>query len=494
VADDAHDPGDASSSPAHDVGDRGSAPGTPVAAGRSGGQVSIGAGERIFVANVGGAGMSAVATLFAERGHPVSGHDPAPTTPFVEPLRRVGVDVHTADDRPGLPGDVAAVVVSTATPADAPEVVAAGERGIPVLHRSDALAVLCTDRTTISVAGTHGKTTTSAMLATILVGVGRAPGWVVGAPIPGLGRSSTWGDGGPLVVEADESDGTFLALPTTVAIVTNVEPDHLEHWGGFEPLVAGFRRFLAAAEHRVVCADDPQAAALAAEIGATTYGTAAGADYRLEDVASGRHQLSFRLVHGDETVAKVELAVPGLHNARNAAAAIVAAALVGVPVVDAAEALAGFAGVARRFERRGEWRGVTFVDSYDHLPGEVAAVLKAARDGGWKRVVCVFQPHRYSRTESLWRGFADAFVDADLLAVTDVYAAGEIPRPGVSGKLIVDAVLEAHPWRSVAWLPRLDDVEAWLRATLRPGDLCVTLGAGDLTSLPSRFTAPEAAP
>jgi len=460
-----------------------------------GSDVTIGEGERIFVANVGGAGMSAVATLFAERGQPVSGHDPAPTTPFVEPLRRVGVDVHTGDDRPDLADDVAAVVVSTATPDDAPEVVAARERGLPVLHRSDALAVLCADRTTISVAGTHGKTTTSAMLATVLVGTAAgpadAPGWVVGAPIPGLGRSSTWGGGGPLVVEADESDGTFLALPTSVAIVTNLEPDHLEHWGGFEPLVAGFRRFLSAAEHRVVCVDDPGAAALAAELGATTYGTAAGADYRLEDVVSGRHQLSFRLVHHDETVAKVELAVPGLHNARNAVAAIVAAVEVGVPVADAAAALAGFAGVARRFERRGEWRGVTFVDSYDHLPGEVAAVLRAAADGGWDRVVCVFQPHRYSRTESLWRDFADAFVDADLVALTDVYAAGEAPRPGVSGKLIVDAVLDAHPWRQVAWLPRLDDVEAWLRAVLRPGDLCITLGAGDLTTLPARFTDPE---
>jgi UDP-N-acetylmuramate--alanine ligase len=474
--------GDETHDETHDAADA-SAPPAPIAA-----------GGRIFVTNVGGAGMSAVATLFAERGQPVSGHDPAPTTPFVEPLRRLGVDVHTADDRPALPDDVAAVVVSTATPDDAPEVAAARERGIPVLHRSDALALLCADRTTISVAGTHGKTTTSAMLATILVGAGRAPGWVVGAPIPGLGRSSTWGDGGPLVVEADESDGTFLALPTTVAVVTNVEPDHLEHWGGFEALVAGFRRFLDRAPHRVVCADDPGAAAVAAELGATTYGTAADADYRLDDVVGGRQQLSFRLVHADETVAKVELAVPGLHNARNAAAAIVAAAKVGVPVADAAEALAGFTGVARRFENRGEWRGVTFVDSYDHLPGEVAAVLKAAREGGWKRVVCVFQPHRYSRTESLWPTFADAFVDADLVAITDVYAAGEAPRPGISGKLVVDAVLDAHPWRRVAWLPRLDDVETWLRATLRPGDLCITLGAGDLTTLPSRFTNPGAAP
>jgi UDP-N-acetylmuramate--alanine ligase len=449
---------------------------------------ALAGGERVFVTNVGGAGMSAVATLFAERGHPVAGHDPAATTPFVAPLQALGVDVHTGDDHPALADDVAAVIVSTATPDDAPEVVAARERDIPVLHRKAALAVLCAERTTISVAGTHGKTTTSAMLATILVGTGRAPGWVVGAPIPGLGRSATWGGDGPLVVEADESDGTFLALPTTVAIVTNVEPDHLEHWGGFDPLVGAFRRFLTASEHMVVCADDEIAARLAAETGAVTYGTAANADYRLEDVTSGRDKVTFLLVHDDQTVAKVELNVPGIHNARNATAAIVAAVATGVPVADAARALSGFVGVARRFEHRGQWNGVDFIDSYDHLPSEVAAVLRTAAGGGWNRVVCVFQPHRYSRTASLWATFADAFVDADVVAITDIYAAGEKPRAGVTGKLIVDAVLEAHPWRHLAYLPGLDDVELWLRSTLRPGDVCVTLGAGDLTTLPSRFT------
>jgi UDP-N-acetylmuramate-alanine ligase len=211
----------------------------------------------------------------------------------------------------------------------------------------------------------------------VLAGTGRRPGWVVGAAIPQLGRSAAWGGDGPLVVEADESDGTFLALRAGCAVVTNVEPDHLENWGGEAALRDGFRRF----------------------------------------------------------------------------------------------------------ELRGEADGVTVVDSYDHLPTEVAAALAAAAWGPWRRVVAVFQPHRYSRTAALWRDFAHAFRDADLLAITDVYPAGEAPRPGVSGKLVVDAVLDAHPWAHVAWLPGLDDVLAWLRSVLRPGDLCLTLGAGDLTSL-----------
>jgi UDP-N-acetylmuramate--alanine ligase len=482
--------------------------------------------HHVFVTNIGGAGMSAVATLLAERGHTVSGHDPAETTPFVEPLRALGVTVHTGPEHPGLGDDVAAVVTSTATPGDAPEVVEARDRGLVVVHRKAALAALCGGRDSVAVAGTHGKTTTSAMLATILAGAAeaddgtaRGPGWVVGAPIPGLGRSATWGGDGPLVIEADESDGTFLALPATVALVTNVEPDHLEHYGDFDGLVDAFRQFLAAAPHQVVCADDPVAAELAREVGATTYGTDPSADYRIEGLTPSRDSVSFQLVRRDADAepaegcphglsspvwcercatsgagTAVEIGVPGEHNARNAAAALVAAHVLGVPLDVGATALKGFAGVARRFEHRGEYHGATLVDSYDHLPGEVAAVLRAARQGGWRRVVCVFQPHRYSRTQSLWRQFADAFEDADLLAITDVYAAGEAPRPGVTGKLIVEAVLDAHPWRHVAYLPRLDDVVTWLRTTLRPGDICLTLGAGDLTTVPSRLVESTGGP
>jgi UDP-N-acetylmuramate--alanine ligase len=447
--------------------------------------------RRLHVTNVGGAGMSAVATLLAESGHRVSGHDPADSTPFLDLLAGLGVTVTTGPDRPPLDPEVEAVITSTATPADDPDVVAARERGTTVAHRAAALAALCAGRDTVAVAGTHGKTTTSALLTTVLAGTGRDPGWVVGARIAHLGRGAAWGGAGPLVVEADESDATFLALGAGTAVVTNVEPDHLENWGGEAALRDGFRRFVAAVPGAtVLCADDEGSRRLIEAAGKPlTYGLAAGADYRVVDPAPAGSGVRFTLEHEGERVEVVVPAAPGVHNARNATAALAAAHTHGVPLADGAAALAAFSGVARRFELRGEAAGVTVVDSYDHLPTEVAAALAAAAWGPWARVVAVFQPHRYSRTEALWREFADAFVDADLLAVTGVYAAGEAPRPGVTGKLIVNAVLDAHPWAQVAWLPSLDDVELWLDSVLRPGDLCLTLGAGDLTTLPPRIVS-----
>jgi UDP-N-acetylmuramate--alanine ligase len=445
--------------------------------------------RRIHITNVGGAGMSAVATLLAEMGHTVSGHDPSADSPFLGPLRALGVDVASGPPEADLAEDVEAVVVSTATPEDHPQVQAARRRGVPVWHRSGALAAMGARRQVVAVAGTHGKTTTSALLATILVEAGRHPGWVVGAGIPGLGRSATWGGDGPLVIEADESDGTFLALGATAAIVTNVEPDHLEHWGGEPALRAAFVRFAAALDGpAVLCVDDAGAADLvAAAASPVTYGLDPGSDYRVEAVVPDGTGVAFDLLHDGDRVHVALPAAPGSHNARNAAGALALAHQLGVPLEDGARALATFRGVARRFEVRGEAAGVLFVDSYDHLPAEVAAALAAARSGPWRRVVCCFQPHRYSRTEALWRSFADAFHDADVLAVTDVYPAGEAPRPGITGKLIVDAVLDAHPWRRVAWVPSLDDAVTYLRATLRPGDLCLTLGAGDLTAVPDRL-------
>ncbi len=454
----------------------------------SGPALDLAAPRRLHVTNVGGAGMSAVATLLAEMGHHVTGHDPSSDSPFLGPLAALGVEVATGPAPAALPEGTDAVVVSTATPTDHPQVAAARAAGIPVWHRSGALAAMSARRQAVAVAGTHGKTTTSAMLATILAGAGRTPGWVVGAGIPGLGRSATWGGDGPLVVEADESDGTFLALATDAVLVTNVEPDHLEHWGGEPALREAFVRFVAAcAGPAVLCADDPGARALSdAAAHPVTYGTDAGADYRIVEVTAEGTGVRFGLDHGGTRVEVAVPAAPGLHNARNAAGALAVAHRLGVPLAEGTAALAGFRGVARRFEVRGEAGGVLFVDSYDHLPTEVAAALAAARSGPWRRVVCCFQPHRYSRTAALGASFADAFADADLLAITDVYAAGEAPRAGVTGKLVVDAVLDAHPWRSVAWLPSLDDVVTWLRATLRPGDLCLTLGAGDLTIVPDR--------
>jgi UDP-N-acetylmuramate--alanine ligase len=437
--------------------------------------------------------MSAIATVLAGMGHRVTGSD-LKDSPGLTRLRAAGVAV-TVGHRAENVGDAEAVAVSTAIPPTNPEVVAAAERGVPVLRRAEVLAAIAATRRTVAVAGTHGKTTTSSMLALVLSEAGMRPSFVVGGELNEIGSGAVWDEGEWFVVEADESDGTFLELGAEAALVTNVEPDHLEHYGSWAALRDAFRRFVAAAPGpRVVCADDAEAAAVAAAVGGcVTYGTAAGADWRMVDVRAERAGVSFDLVHGDEVVGRVALPVPGVHNARNAAGALVTAVALGAPVDAGLRALARYAGVARRFQFRGEAAGVTFVDDYAHLPTEVRAALAAARAGGWRRVVCVFQPHRYSRTAALWQDFADAFDDADVLVLTDVYAAGEAPRPGVTGALLVNAVLDAHPWRRLAYFPRRSELVPFLARELRPGDLCLTLGAGDLTSLPDEVRAALAA-
>ena len=449
--------------------------------------------RRVHVVGVGGAGLSAIATVLAGMGHRVTGSD-LKDSPGLTRLRAAGVAV-TVGHRAENLGDAEAVAVSTAIPPTNPEVVAAGERGVPVLRRAEVLAAIAATRRTVAVAGTHGKTTTSSMLALVLSEAGMRPSFVVGGELNEIGSGAVWDDGEWFVVEADESDGTFLELGAEAALVTNVEPDHLEHYGSWAALRDAFRRFVAAAPGpRVVCADDAEAAAVADAVGGcVTYGTAAGADWRMVDVRAERAGVSFDLVHGDEVVGRVALPVPGVHNARNAAGALVTAVALGAPVDAGLRALARYAGVARRFQFRGEAAGVTFVDDYAHLPTEVRAALAAARAGGWRRVVCVFQPHRYSRTAALWQDFADAFDDADVLVLTDVYAAGEAPRPGVTGALLVNAVLDAHPWRRLAYFPRRSELVPFLARELRPGDLCLTLGAGDLTSVPDEVRAALAA-
>ncbi len=446
---------------------------------------------RIHCANIAGAGISAVATVLAEMGHRVSGHDRA-DTPYLARLRELGVAVSIGPPHPPLPDGVELVVTSTATPADDPDVVAAAAAGIDVAHRSAVLGALSRLRRTVAVAGTHGKTTTSALLATVLSGLGDRPGYVVGAPVRGLGAAAAWGDpGGLLVVEADESDGSFLALTASAAVVTNVEPDHLDRWGDPAALSAAFAAFAAACSGPVVlCADDPGASSLAAALAGSgrvvTYGEHPDADYRIHDVSPEGDGVGFVLGHGRQRHRVVVPWAPGRHNAANATAALAVAHQLGHPLAPAVGALGSFTGVARRFEHRGEVAGVSFVDDYAHLPTEVAAALAAARDQGRARVVCVFQPHRFSRTLALAAGFAHSFVDADLVCITDVYGAGEPPVEGVTGKLVADAVLDAHPRTTLAWLPGLDDVVDYLARTLRPGDLCLTLGAGDLTTVADR--------
>ncbi|MCU1490804.1 MAG: murC [Acidimicrobiaceae bacterium] len=449
------------------------------------GPLELGRPRRIHVVGVGGAGMSAIATVLARMGHQVSGSD-LRDGPALDRLRASGVRVSVGHRSENL-GDAEVLAVSTAVAESNSEVREARRRGLPVHSRAEALAAVAAERRCVAVSGTHGKTTTSSMLALILVDAGASPSFVVGGNLPVVGTNAVWGPGEWFVVEADESDGSFLSLDPEVALVTNVEPDHLDHYGSFEALETAFGRFLAGASLRaIVCADDPVLGRLAPP-DALGYGFSQEADLRLSQLRGGRSDVAFVLSRRGRALGEIELPVPGAHNALNAAGAIAAAEVLGVPFEDSRRALARFGGVARRFEFRGERNGVTFVDDYAHLPGEVVAALAAARRGGFGRVVCVFQPHRYSRIATLAEGFADAFTDADLLVVTGVYAAGEQPLPGVSGELVLDAVRAAHPELGATYVPERDALAAYLRQVLRPGDCCLTLGAGDLTGLPDEL-------
>jgi UDP-N-acetylmuramate--alanine ligase len=452
-------------------------------------ELDLRARQRLHVVGVGGAGMSAIATVLVAMGHDVSGSDLRESA-TLDRLRSLGIPV-AVGHRPGnVPDPVDAVVVSSATAPSNPEVRTARDREVRVLRRADALAAIVASRPTVAVAGSHGKTTTSSMLALILRAAGRRPSFVIGGDLNEVGTNAQWDDGDLVVVEADESDGTFLELAPHHVVVTSVLPDHLDHYGTLHGLVRAFEDFVRAAPGtRVVCADDPVAAALCAPVDAVSYGFAAHADYRIVEYRGSRTGSHLVLTARGEELGAVELAAPGRHNALNAVGATAIALELGVAFGAVQGALAGFGGVARRFQHRGERGGVTFVDDYAHLPGDVEAMIEAAREGGWRRIVAVFQPHRFSRTASLWRDFADVFRGADTVVLTDVYPAGEQPRPGVSGRLLLQAVLDSHPEQSVVYLPRRADLVEHVPPLARPGDLVLTLGAGDLTTLPDDWLA-----
>ena len=448
--------------------------------------LDLSAPTHVHVVGVGGAGMSAIAEVLVSMGHTVSGSD-LKASSGLERLAALGVDVrvgHAADQV----GGADLVTRSTAVPDDNPECRATLERGIPLLSRAEVLGAISGLRDTIAVAGTHGKTTTASMLALVLREAGLRPSFIIGGDVNEIGTGAAWDEGSIFVVEADESDGSFLRLSTRYGLVTNLEPDHLEHHGGFEALLEAFDRFVEAVEGPVVVGvDDEEGAALAARHGTGTVGTSDGADWRLSDVQESWEGVRFTLAGPTTGAFSLELPVPGLHNARNAAAAAAVAVHAGADPPDVAGALARFGGVARRFEHRGRVGGVVLVDDYAHLPTEVVATLETARSGGFARIVAVFQPHRFSRTEALWSSFGGAFDGSDVLYVTDVYPSGEAPRPGVSGRLVVDAVLRDRPGMDVRYVARREDLVAALASELRDGDLCLTMGAGDLTAVPDQL-------
>ncbi len=441
--------------------------------------------QRLHVVGVGGPGMSAIAIVLAEMGHEVSGSD-IRDRPVLDRVRAAGVTVNVGHDRSVVEG-CSAITASTAVPERNIELVAARERGITVLRRAGMLASICAMARSLGVAGTHGKTTTTSMLMLILAEAALRPSFVVGGDVTDMGTGAQWTGGEWLVVEADESDGTHVELPLYGTILTNVEVDHLDHYGSFEGIVDGFDRYLSQTPGpKVLCIDDPVCALLAARHDAITYGTSEGAYFRAVNVRAHSGASRFDVVRAGERLGEVNLPLRGTFNVRNATAALAMAMSIGVSFVDAANSLARFGGVARRFDIRGYDDGATLVDDYAHLPGEIAATLGGARHSGdgWQRVVAVFQPNRFNRMAVMWADYRDAFVDADLVVLTEIYPSGTTPIPGVSGKLVVNAVLDAHPTAHVVWLPRRDDLIDYLARQLRQGDVCISMGCGDVASLP----------
>jgi UDP-N-acetylmuramate--alanine ligase len=447
----------------------------------------LGRGPRVVhLVGVGGAGMSGLARLLLARGHRVTGSDRSESA-TLDALRTLGAEVWAGHDGTRL-GRPDLVVASTAIRATNPELVAARILDIPVLGRAQLLALLMAGKDGIAVAGTHGKTTTTGMVVAILEAAGLDPSYAVGGDFKSSGVNAAAGSGPHFVAEADESDGSFLELSPNVAVVTNVEADHLDHWGDLAAVTAAFRSFVGRLPPdgtAVLCADDPGALDLAevARCQVITYGFAAGAEIRGEVAVIDGRGARFAVVARGERLGEVALVVPGRHNVQNALGATAAAIAAGAPFEAAVAGLAGFTGAARRFHLRAEAGGVTVVDDYAHHPTEVTASLAAARLGGAKRLVAVFQPHLYSRTRLFAAEFGRALAAADLVVVTDVYAAREDPEPGVDGALVAGAARHARPDLDCVYEPDRSALAARVASLVEPGDLVLTLGAGDITTL-----------
>jgi UDP-N-acetylmuramate--alanine ligase len=444
----------------------------------------------IHFVGIGGIGMSGIAEVLINLGYTVQGSD-ASDSANVKRLRDKGAKVaigHSA----GALGDAEVVVVSTAIKRDNPELMAARAKRLPIVRRAEMLAELMRLKRCVAIGGTHGKTTTTSMVAALVDAAGFDPTVINGGIINAYGTNARLGGGDWMVVEADESDGTFLKLPADVAIVTNVDPEHLDHFKTFEAVQDAFRAFVENVPFygfAVMCTDHPVVQLLVGQITdrrVITYGENPQADVRLADLdhAEGVHE-----VNG------LTLPMPGRHNALNATAAVAVARELGVSDDIIRKALENFGGVRRRFTRTGEWNGVPIIDDYGHHPVEIAAVLRAARESSKGQVIAVVQPHRYSRLASLFEQFSTCFNDADTVIVAHVYAAGEAPIAGADRDALVQG-LRAHGHRQVVPLDGAPDLARLIKRLARPGDMVVCLGAGNITqwayALPGELAALDA--
>jgi UDP-N-acetylmuramate--alanine ligase len=443
----------------------------------------------IHFVGIGGIGMSGIAEVMHILGYKVQGSDVA-EGPGVEGLRKAGIPIAIGHRAENL-GEAAVVVVSTAIPKDNPELVCAYERRVPVVRRAEMLAELMRLKSTIAVAGTHGKTTTTSMIAALMDAGGIDPTVINGGIINAYGSNARLGSSDWMVVEADESDGSFLRLDGQIAVVTNIDPEHLDHYGSFEKAKDAYVEFVENVPFygaALLCVDHPEVQTIIPRLRdrrVVTYGFAALADVRGDNVrpvpGGNRFDVTIRdRAGGSATIADIELPMPGRHNVQNALAAIGVAAELGIPNETIARGFERFDGVKRRFTKVGEIQGATIIDDYGHHPTEIRAVLSAAREGAEGRVIAVVQPHRYTRLRDLMDEFQGAFNDADIVFVAPVYAAREEPIEGVDAEALVEG-LKQRGHRAVKAVADFDDLCASLRDIAARGDMVICLGAGDIT-------------
>lgn len=466
-------------------------------------RVDLSSTRRIHVVGVGGPGMSALAILLAERGHIVSGSE-IRESDVLDTLRSVGVTVHMGQRAENVE-NVEVVTYSTAIPDDNIELVTARAHGLTVLHRGDVLGSICVADKVVGVAGTHGKTTTSALLVSMLRGAGRDPSYVIGAEMRDLGRGAGDGTDDLTVVEFDESDGTAEVVPAESIIVTNIDVDHLDYFVNNDNIDSAFYDLVrGATRYAVLCADDPgcvrvitrakqeQLADVTNVPLLITYGTSTDADVRVSSFVETSAGTEF-VVSVAGAHYEASLPLRGFHNALNCTAAIAMAHQYGVDVGAAVDAVSRFGGVERRFEERGVVRNALLVDDYAHLPAEIEAVLRAASGHPHRtgKVIAVFQPNRFHRIAEMADEYSDCFEAADVVIITNIYASGTTPIAGVTGKLVADAITSKHPEAVVVWAPERDHVITAVLDHLSSGDVCISMGCGDIGHLPSEVIARE---
>ncbi|EGL18608.1 MULTISPECIES: UDP-N-acetylmuramate--L-alanine ligase [unclassified Paenibacillus] len=439
--------------------------------------------EHVHFIGIGGYGMSAIAKVMLEMGYQVSGSDLAQQE-LTEKLRAKGARVYIGHEAQNVNG-ADLVVYSTALSKDNVEMVAAGEQNIPVIHRSQMLARLMNERKGIAVAGAHGKTTTSSMIALVMERCGTDPTYIIGGEIMNIGSNAKAGKGDYVVAEADESDGTFLQYHPTLALVNNIEADHLENYDGdFENLKKAYAQFLSQVREdgkAIICLDDEYLRGMLPQIKSETltYAIDRDADYVATDIELGDRKVSFSVRRGGETLGKVRLSVPGRHNVYNAMATLITCLEAGLTFDQIAEAIEEFRGAKRRFQVLGEVNDILVIDDYAHHPTEIEATISAAKATG-KHLIAVFQPQRYTRTFYLFEQFSHAFKEADEVLITDIYSpAGEKQIEGISSEKLVELIRKnSNP--NVTYIPTRGEAEVYLTDRVKPGDLVITMGAGDI--------------